>query len=125
VILGVDNYGVIYGATYGRGMIRLDEFQKPVGIFNPGNVQGPGPEFKVYPNPATDVARVEFTLIMTSRVGLQLFDLGGREVLSKDAGQLPTGIHSVTLNVEDLPAGTYLIRMNAGNGSSSGKIIIY
>lgn len=125
VIKGVDNYGVIYGATYGRGMIRLDEFQKPVGIFNPGNAQGPGPEFRVYPNPATDVARVEFTLITTSRVVLQLFDLGGKEVMTQNTGQLPTGIHSVTLNVEDLPAGTYLIRVNAGNRSSSGKIIIY
>ncbi len=37
---GINNYGVIYGATYGRGIISLDEFQQPVGISEPGKPEG-------------------------------------------------------------------------------------
>jgi hypothetical protein len=125
VIKGVNNYGVIYGATYGRGLIRLDEFQKPVGIFNPDTGYGSGPEFKVYPNPADDKTRVEFTLTNSCKVNFQLYDLTGKMVKTAEAGHLPTGRHEVTLNVGDLTAGTYVLRVNAGDRSSSGKIIIY
>jgi hypothetical protein len=125
VIKGVDNYGVIYGATYGRGLIRLDEFQKPVGIFNPGSSHGTGPDFNVYPNPADDKTRVEFTLTTSCKVSFDLYDLSGKVVRSTDEGHLPTGRHEVTLTVGDLTPGTYLLRITAGSNSSAGKIIIY
>jgi hypothetical protein len=122
---GVDNYGVIYAATYGRGIMRLDEFQKPVGIFNPGSDLGNVPEFKVYPNPATEQARVEFTLETPSKVNLYMYDLTGSTVKSIDIGHLATGKHEVNLQVGSLPVGTYILRIQTGNKSSSGKIIIY
>jgi hypothetical protein len=122
---GVDNYGVIYAATYGRGIIRLDEFQKPVGIYNPGGSTGSGPDFKVYPNPATDHARIEFTLTDASKVSMSMYNLSGRLVKSIDLGELTTGNHEINLSVRDYPSGTYILRINTGNKSSSGKIIIY
>ena len=125
IIEGVDNYGVIYAATFGRGMIRLDEFQKPVGIFNPGQGVGKGPEFKVYPNPADDRTRVEFTLTSSSRVSIVMYDLSGNLIQTVDLGHLPSGKHNAGLNLGHLPSGTYILRMDTGNRSSSGKIIVY
>jgi hypothetical protein len=116
---------VIYAATYGRGIMRLDEFQKPVGIFNPGNNAGTKPDFKVYPNPATDQARVEFTLTGSSKVTIYMYDLAGNTVNALDLGYLATGKHEVNLSVGDYPTGTYILRVNTGSKSSSGKIIIY
>lgn len=125
VYKGVDNYGVIYGATFGRGLIRLDEFQKPVGIFNPGNPASKGPEFKVYPNPASDLARVEFTMENSGKVSLVLFDLNGKVAQQVDYGHMPTGKHQVNLSVDQMASGTYLMKLITGNRSSSGKIIVY
>jgi len=125
IVKGVDNYGVIYGATFGRGLIRLDEFQKPVGIFNPGPASGTGPEFKVYPNPATDMARIEFTLNTSNKVSIQMFDLTGKLVRTMDMGHLPTGNHEVNLSVSSMPSGTYILKVMNGSQGSSGKIVIY
>ena len=59
---GVNNFGVIYGATFGRGLISLDEFQQPVGIGELVTGNASEASFKLYPNPATDHLVVSFNI---------------------------------------------------------------
>jgi hypothetical protein len=124
VYYGVNNYGVIYGATYGRGLISLDEFQKPVGIGEHGKADYKN-AFSVYPNPAFDKVTVSFDAAAPGYTDVELFSLNGNMVKSVDLGWRPEGRHDIILNVADLPAGTYIVRLTQGSQVSSSKIVVY
>jgi hypothetical protein len=71
----------------------------------------------VYPNPATDAATVRFTLDRTQRVSMDLFDLLGRQVRQRDLGLLQAGDHEVALDLRNLPAGLYIVRLTGDAGA--------
>ena len=123
VYYGVNNYGVIYGATYGRGLISLDEFQKPVGIGEPGKINSET-GFLIYPNPAHDKITVAFEAASSGRVSIDIFDFTGKRVKTVDLGDRPEGRHDAILNCSGLPSGTYILRLTAGSSQSSSKFII-
>jgi hypothetical protein len=120
---GVNNYGVIYGATYGRGLISLDEFQKPVGIADPGKINSES-GFRVYPNPARDRVTVAFETNSASTVEIDVYDLRGTLIKNVNLGSRPEGKHEAILNCSNLPTGTYILRLTAGNHHSSSKFIV-
>jgi hypothetical protein len=124
VYYGVNNYGVIYGATYGRGIISLDAFEKPVGIGDPGKIDTQS-GFKVYPNPASDKVTVAFNADLPGYVKVDIFSLAGNQVKTVDLGWRPEGRHDVIINCSGLPAGTYIVRLTTGNQASSTKLVVY
>jgi len=67
------------------------------------------------PNPVADVATVDVSVPADmDDASLVLFDLLGRRVRSLDAN-VPRGSSAVNIRVDDLAAGTYLLRLT-GNG---------
>lgn len=120
---GVNNYGVIYGATYGRGLISLDEFQKPVGIDEGGRIHSEA-GFNIYPNPAHDMVTVAFETTASGRVIIDIYDFTGKQVKSVDMGNRPAGKQDAFLNCSNLPAGTYIMRLTSGSRQSASKFII-
>ena len=63
-----------------------------------------------YPNPARGLTHISYNLPTPMGVSLKLYDALGREVKTLvEIGQ-PTGRHSITLDVSDLPAGIYYYR---------------
>jgi len=124
VYKGVNNFGVIYGATFGRGLISLDEFQKPVGISDPGKPVQEG-QLLIYPNPATDRITVEFDVTTQGPVEISIFDFQGKLVKKVDLGTRPEGNHEAILNCSGLKAGSYILGLRSGNRSYSSKFIIY
>jgi hypothetical protein len=123
IYYGVNNYGVIYGATYGRGLIALDEFQVPVGLSEPG-VAGSENGFRIYPNPAHDRITVAFETVASGKVDILVYDLSGKLVKSVDLGLRPEGKHEAILNCGNLNAGSYVISLNMGGRQSSLKFIV-
>jgi len=123
VYYGVNNYGVIYGATYGRGLISLDNFQKPVGISEPGKIDNEN-GFLIYPNPADDRVTVAFETVTRGNVEISIYNLVGNLVKSVDLGIRPEGRHDAIINIATLSAGTYIMRLTMGNQHSSSKFIV-
>jgi hypothetical protein len=124
VYYGVDNYGVIYGATYGRGLITLDQFEKPVGIGEPGKpARNAG--FSLFPNPANDQVTLAYEAETGGNARVEIFNLAGTSVKSIDLGWRPEGRHEVIINCSSLPAGTYAVRLTLGTRSTSSKLVIY
>jgi hypothetical protein len=123
VYYGVNNYGVIYGATYGRGLIALDEFQKPVSISEPGKTNSES-GFMIYPNPADERVTVSFETTANTKVEIGVYDLAGKLVKSIDLGIRPEGRHDAILNCGNLTAGTYIMHLTRGNQHSSSKFIV-
>ena len=121
---GVYNTGVIYAATYGRGVFRCENYKKE---FTPVP-ETPAVEnvtISMYPNPVSDQATVSFNLESNANVSYQVFDMTGRMVMSKNVGQFGEGSHQVTINTENLSTGSYILRLNQGASSSAVKFLVY
>ncbi len=57
---GTNNYGIIYAATFGRGLYRCNNFRKPVGIDeNTSFTANNELSMSVYPNPISDLATLK------------------------------------------------------------------
>ncbi|HEX2898083.1 MAG TPA: T9SS type A sorting domain-containing protein, partial [Bacteroidia bacterium] len=77
---------------------------------------------KTYPNPATEVIHVQFTLRQSSAVNLKIRDLSGREMMTESLGTQSVGGHEADVNVSTLPAGTYLLELSGDQQRMVKKI---
>ena len=79
---------------------------------------------RVYPQPATDMVNVVYTLSQTALCKLQLLDLTGKEVKTVFVGekQLP-GRYKAEIDISALAPGIYFSRLAVGNEFKIAKII--
>jgi Zn-dependent metalloprotease len=82
----------------------------------------PEAQVKIYPNPLRDRTLLELTLTERETVQLEISDVYGRVLYQQ---QLEAGVGKLqqTLNLQDLPAGHYLLRIRAGQKSTTRKMI--
>jgi len=97
---------------------------EPSGIGHEPTGSAGGTAFtEVYPNPTSGRVTVRFTLQFPARVTLALLDLNGNlvktPVRDRAAG---TGEGSISFETADLPAGTYLYRLSAGETLATGRV---
>jgi hypothetical protein len=65
----------------------------------------------LFPNPAVSSVSVSFELRNATQVQLQLLDLQGREVASKNTGTMPPGKHQLEFSPPQILPGYYLMRV--------------
>lgn len=78
-----------------------------------------------YPNPASDMATVKFTLPENAKgaVALKLYDVTGKFITISPAKAFG-GEQELVLNTSDLATGTYLYQVVYDNQVSQGKLLI-
>jgi hypothetical protein len=77
------------------------------------------------PNPAARELSVAFSLSDERAARLELYDLKGRRVASREVGALGAGSHRVALaEARALPAGVYLVRLTRGGEALTVKACI-
>jgi hypothetical protein len=81
-------------------------------------------KLSVAPNPATDFANIDITLTEATAVALEVVNVEGKVVMTKDAGTLAVGNNSVELNVSDLPAGTYHVTAKMEKGMITRPLVV-
>ena len=72
--------------------------------------------FSIFPNP-TNTGFVNITTTTNAPVNVVVFDILGKEVISKT-------IHNNTLNVSNLNAGIYILKLNQNEATVSKKLVI-
>jgi len=110
-----------------NGVLLLDE-QDGVAVLPPDGrpfrlVLGPA-----FPNPFTSATTVRFELSHDSPVSLDIFDVRGRRVAVIPEQRLEAGAHVLGWDGRDLsgnevPAGVYFYRLQAGEASSVRKLV--
>ena len=122
---GVHNKGIIYAATYGKGLFRCENYK----ISGDGVPETPAvaekTEITMYPNPVRYDATVGFSMKNNANVSYQVYDLMGRMVKNVNLGRYGEGLHEINVNVSELTAGSYILRLIQGNDSSCVKFIVY
>lgn len=102
-------FGVTPTGGKGEAYVTLQQAKLIVTALEPENSNE---NFKVFPNPVSDLLTVEINTIL-SDARWQLYDLSGRAVQS---GLMKTP--STTINTTPLPVGTYLLSL-----SNSGSVV--
>jgi hypothetical protein len=77
------------------------------------------------PNPARDgVLRVAFTLPSRERATLELIDIAGRRVASREVGALGPGPHELSFDRPRLKAGLYFLRLSQAEHTLTGRVVM-
>jgi hypothetical protein len=121
---GTNNYGIIYAATYGRGLMRCNNFRKTVGIdeiFTDNNLVKE--ELKLYPNPVIDKASIELDVVKKGILTIQVIDLTGK-IISSEEAMLVEGFNTLEVNLAHLNTGTYIMKAVTGNQVFTKKFIV-
>jgi N-acetylmuramoyl-L-alanine amidase CwlA len=77
-----------------------------------------------YPNPATDFTTIEVNIRKTTQLKIDVVNMMGQKVLSKDAGTLKPGLNRVDLSVSGLTPGMYFYSVYAGETKVTKKMLI-
>ena len=121
---GVKNTGIIYAATYGRGIFRCENYKRDfTGVSE--NTVSDNVNVSMYPNPVSSQATLNFDLKESCNVSYQVFDMTGRMVMNQNMGRMAEGEHQIQLNAENLSSGSYILRFNQGAKSNSVKFMVY
>lgn len=77
-----------------------------------------------FPNPFKDQTRIQYKLPRSERVRLTVSDTSGKIVAVLADTIQPAGIHEVVFQGADLSAGLYYYKLEAGDKSAVGKLIL-
>jgi thiol-disulfide isomerase/thioredoxin len=78
----------------------------------------------IYPNPANDVANVNFSISENADVVIEVVSLVGQKVVSINKGNLSAGNYIHQLEVENLNAGIYLVNVIANGAVSTMRVTV-
>lgn len=79
--------------------------------------------YNFYPNPVESQLTLEYYLENTTIVNISLYSMDGKLVKNQSIGKQDKGIHTEYLDCSNLIKGTYILRIEANNKSTSDKII--
>jgi hypothetical protein len=74
----------------------------------------------LFPNPANENVQMNFEGF-NGETQLHIFDVSGRLLVQKSINE---GIHLVTINTQELPTGSYLIRLGSKNNRIYRKLVV-
>jgi endo-1,4-beta-xylanase len=81
-------------------------------------------DLAAYPNPAQEQVTFSLTLAAPALVRLVVYDVLGREVALLADGEKQAGHHETTLDGSTLPAGTYVVRLEAGGTVETRRLTL-
>ena len=79
--------------------------------------------FDIFPVPATDFARIQFSLTQTSRSIIEVYDLNGRLVF-RDQKDFEPGVQSIEIPVSDWAEGVYVVNALLGDEHLNRRMMV-
>jgi hypothetical protein len=121
---GNNRPGEIYIGTYGRGIWKTGAYLG-VGDNNTNNKPNVLAKMITFPNPSNGNTTLSFELGKSSNVQVGVYTITGRLVKELSKSNLAAGKNELAIDSEDLPVGTYIIKLVSGKESQSVKFIKY
>jgi Protein of unknown function (DUF3160)/Secretion system C-terminal sorting domain len=91
---------------------------------NPPSVINDVDYLLAYPNPTRGIVHLRFVLNQTNVVTVELYDANGNRVSQLSSGLLTPAEHDMQINLNTLPKGFYIVRLQAGNKLFYKKIML-
>ena len=80
--------------------------------------------YQNYPNPFNPVTTISFSVSISAKVKIVVYDIVGNHVGTILNQTFSVGAQSVTWNAKDRPSGVYFIRMESGDFLSTQKVML-
>ncbi|WP_162056465.1 T9SS type A sorting domain-containing protein, partial [Pontibacter pamirensis] len=77
-----------------------------------------------YPNPFSESTTISYAVEQDGFVTVEVFDILGKKVKMLVAESLKTGNYSVDFEAGNLPSGTYIYRVEAGDKVFTNRMIL-
>lgn len=77
-----------------------------------------------YPNPFSEKTTIDFHLPKAATVSLKILDISGKEIRRIANRQFPEGRNSLEIHKKELNVGIYFYRLEFGEQSVNGKMIV-
>lgn len=107
--------------TFNTAPVVRANFNPEAGIANNSKVVT---EVNVFPNPAKTTATVEFNVVNSSNVSIEVVDVTGKVVATKSLNNVATGANSVEFNVSSLASGVYTVAIKSNDSKVTRKLTI-
>lgn len=120
----IQNPGVIYLGTHGRGIFRSETLLGIEDDLANGNMNTINGGLNVYPNPVESNATLEFTLTERSDVYISIYNMQGKLLERVSKPNAMFGENKVILNVEQYPVGTYIAHLEANGSTQYGRFVV-
>jgi len=78
----------------------------------------------LFPNPASSKSSFSFTTEFSADMKISLTGLNGGHIITLYEGYITPGGHTLELNFDDVPSGSYYFTLVAGKAKFGGKIIV-
>ncbi len=114
------NSQIISGTNFGSmalaqfdvdATVAVEEFQKPA-------------EISVYPNPVINQCFVQFSLLESKSVTIEIFNSVGQLINKTDKGVMNPGIYDLELTTKELNKGVYFVKVNLGADQITEKFTV-
>ncbi|RLD76356.1 MAG: hypothetical protein DRJ15_15480, partial [Bacteroidetes bacterium] len=83
-----------------------------------------GTHFEIYPNPASGVAHLRYSISDIRYSIFELYSIWGIKVKTLLHEEQQPGEYELSIDVSDLPDGIYFIRMQSGDTQATGKLVV-
>lgn len=77
-----------------------------------------------YPNPFNPATVISYELQKPGLVGLIIYNVLGKEIVSLVSGPQEAGLHEITFDASNLPSGTYIYKIQSGNFVQVRKMVL-
>ena len=120
------NTGMVYAGSHGAGIFKtgayFDANSSGLEDHTPKTVSG----LKVYPNPVvnSNYATLEFSMGRQADVDVQVYSITGEMVWQNSMKRMEVGNKNLKIDVSNLSNGTYIVKLNAGQVSQTGKFVV-
>lgn len=121
---GVSNYGSIYAATSGLGIFIDSTYFNAIADSPRGSIAHEKTNIVVYPNPTADFATINFDINSDCEATIQLIDVTGKIIYSKDMGNIVAGNHNQRIDCSNLSNGIYFVNIKTTNSNRTVKLVI-
>ncbi|CAN0106674.1 unnamed protein product, partial [Chrysoparadoxa australica] len=82
-----------------------------------------GPDFRVYPNPASDQVNIRVNLETAGQVAVEILDLNGKTLDSRAYGSIQ-GMWDLPYDANQLNPGVYLVKVSVDGVAQTKRLII-
>ncbi len=79
---------------------------------------------RIAPNPTSGPLLLSYTLPRSADVTVQVFNIYGQQVYSAQLGNQPQGWHGMEVDTSGLAAGTYLLKLTAGDRMEARPFVV-
>jgi len=82
-------------------------------------------DLSIFPNPASEKVEISFDLVeLIDNVTIEMYDVLGKRILTKQLGTLPTGNQNITLDIADMSSGIYTLIITSNQAIKADKLYI-